>query len=291
MKDKLGGGGWCADSKSTEREFSITIVEGLHIVQTQSTLTAGILNEPYNFQLSAVGSGTQTWSIVPNSGTPPPGVTINNSTGLISGTPTATGDYTFKVQVTDGTRSDVQTYTISVVQPLKITSGAAPPAELGLPFRMVLAATGGKEGYTWSLDAATPLPDGLTLDPATGVIRGTPTAAGASSLRVKVTDSLGLTNTVDVKLVVAAPLSFVKRALPAAKANHAYNARLRANGGVVPRTWFVAHGSLPVGIRLNTRTGALTGTPKHAGTFRITFVVTDNLGATSLARLVLKVNP
>jgi len=283
-----GGASWCSDEKVSSWQFSITVTGGLQIVQRQSSLGAGVVNQPFNYQLTATGGGTQTWSVV--SGALPPGITINSATGLLSGTPTTAGDYSFKVQVSDGTRKDVQTYTVTIVQSaLKITKPAL-LGEVGRPVSVTLAATGGKGAYSWSLDNET-LPAGLTLDSAKGVISGTPTAAGSTPLKVTVTDAIGLTDTVDVNFVVAEQLAIVQGRLARAKVGHTYGVRLSATGGVRPRTWtIIGRGKLPAGMKLNERTGQITGTPKKAGTYRLRVQVTDNLGAHSAALFVLKVH-
>src|SRR5712691_1634152 len=107
-----GGVSWCADSKSTERQFSITILQGLNIQQNALNPKVATTNAPYSFQLTAEGGGTLSWSVV--SGALPAGLALNSSSGAISGTPTATGDYTFTIQVTNGGQTDAETYTLSV---------------------------------------------------------------------------------------------------------------------------------------------------------------------------------
>jgi hypothetical protein len=276
---------WCRPEQA-QRELSIKVVPGLNIVQRQTALTPAQLNTPYNMPLSVTGQNgaTLTWSV--SSGTLPAGLTLNSSTGLISGTPTTLGNSSFQVKVTDGNRSDSQTYTLSVVQPLKVTAPAAAAAEVGRPFQYTLRAEGGKTAYSWS---ATGLPTGLNLDASTGAISGTPTTAGAANVHVTLTDSLGLTQTVDVNLVVAAQLQLLKTTLPRAKTGHAFHARLHVLGGVAPRQWTVIGGKLPAGIHFNSRTGALSGTPTHAGIAHVLISVRDKLGAISRARFTLKV--
>jgi hypothetical protein len=66
---------------------------------------------------------------------------------------------------------------------------------------LTLAATGGVAPYTW---AATGLPPGLAIS-AAGVVSGTPTTAGTSSVTVTATDSAGATGTASFNVVVAAP--------------------------------------------------------------------------------------
>jgi hypothetical protein len=294
---------WCVPKKA-ERQFTVKILAGLNIQQNSLSPRAAFLNQPYNFQLTAEGGGTQTWSLV--SGALPHGITLSSG-GLLSGTPTATGDFTFKIQVTDGNRKDEETYALSVVEPLRITTKpAAPAAEVGLPFQLALTATGGRAPYTWS---AAGLPAGFTLDPATGVISGLPSVASSAVVKVTVTDALGLTTTVNFRFPVAAKLAIKKKLLPTAKVGARYNGRFTAIGGIGPFKWTFlgtvskrasaglklnakrSAGSLPAGIRLNTKTGQLSGIPTKAGTYRLRVQVTDKLRVKSTAVFVLKVLP
>jgi len=292
---------WCRP-ESAQRQFTIHIVPGLNIVQKQSSLGGAFVNQPYNLQLTATGGGTLTWSVL--SGALPAGLGLNSSTGAISGTPTATGDFTFKIQVKDtGTRSDSQTYTLSIVQQLQINSAKSSVGEVGLPYKLGPTATGGRPGYTWSLDGGTALPAGLALDTATGAISGTPTAAGKSAVKLAVTDTLGLKTTLDLSLNVVARLLLAKKPLPAATVGSAYNVIVAKTGGARPFKWVVIGATakrtvastkkvaagLPKGVKLNARTGQLSGTPTKAGTYRFRLQVTDALGAVSTRSYLLKV--
>jgi hypothetical protein len=284
IQDTPGNPSWCSDDKASQRQFVITINAGLQIVQREANLTPAQLNTPYSLQLSTNGGSGLTWSVP--SGALPAGITLNASTGLISGTPTQIGDSHFQIKVTDGNRSDVQTYNLAVVQPLTIASPARAAAEVGLPAQIPLSATGGRGPYAW---AATGLPAGLTLDRASGAITGTPTTPGAAQVQVTVTDSLGLTKQLTVSLAVAAKLALQKQPLLPATVGVAYSVRLVRTGGVTPISWEVLGGKLPAGIKLGARTGKLSGTARRAGTYHFRVQVTDRLGAKSTLGFVLKV--
>jgi hypothetical protein len=281
---------WCRQPVGkAQRQMTFHIIPGLVITQRQGSLGGAFANAPYSLQLSATGGGTLTWSVVTGTALPA-GLTINPSTGLISGTPTATGDFTFKIQVKDtGTRSDLQTYTLSVVPKLQIAPLKG-LAETGNAVNLAPHATGGKAPYKWSLAAGVALPAGLKMDPATGAITGTPTAAGKSPAKLLVTDSLGLTDTLDLPFTVAPHVLLAKKKLPAAHVGGAYDYHLVVIGGFRPRTFALVGGRLPAGLRLNARTGELSGKPKKAGTYRFRIEVTDGLEATSAAGFVLKVS-
>jgi putative Ig domain-containing protein len=286
-----GGVFWCGDDKSTEKQFSVTVNPGISIVQNALNPKVTFLNKPYSFQLSASGvSSAQTWSV--KSGALPSGMTIG-SNGVVSGTPTAAGDFTFVIQVSDGGRSTSATYTLTVVEELKITQAKPPAAEVGQPFAMEPKATGGRPALSWSVAEGGSLPAGLTLDPATGAISGKPTLAGSYPLKLTVTDQLGLTQSVDVTVGVAAKLSTVKKALPAVTIGKLYKARLTARGGATPLKWRILGGLpgfLPTGIKFNAKTGEFSGVAKgKTGLYRLRMQVTDKLGVKASLPVVLKV--
>ena len=155
---------------------------------TTTALAPGQVGVPYSQTLSATGgSGSYTWSI--SAGSLPPGLTLSGST--ISGTPTATGTASFTVTVTDTSPTPLtatQAFSIIVVSVLTITTTSLPPGQVGVPYSQALAATGGTGPYTWSVTFGR-LPNGLSLNPSTGVISGTPTSSYGGFMTFLVTDS------------------------------------------------------------------------------------------------------
>ena len=117
------------------------------------------------------------------------------------------------------------------------------------------------------------LPAGLTLNPATGAIQGTPTAAGTSTFTVKVVDTNGDIAAASLSITIQPLPTITTTSLPAGTSGRAYSATLSAAGGVPPYTWSAT--GLPSGITLSGSTGVLSGTPLRPGTYTVQFTATD----------------
>jgi len=163
---------------------------------------AGEVSIAYSDQLTAsAGTGALAWSV--SSGSPPPGLSLNPSTGLLSGTPTTAGSYVFTVKITDTAGgSATKPVTLVIAAAPSLANAAPPPGQAAVAYSDQLAVTGGTGPFTWAVSGGS-LPAGLTLNPSTGLLSGTPTTVGLSTFTVKVTDSLGLTATQSLNLTVA----------------------------------------------------------------------------------------
>jgi hypothetical protein len=171
------------------------------VAKSLASLAAGQVTVPYSASIVAqFGSGLYTWSLVPGQGILPPGIQLDPGSGILSGTPTAPGPYTFTVQVTDAGQnvaSGVATINIgSVAGTLAITTpGNLQGATSGKPYTFPLSASGGVSPYHWSAGGlvcpnSIPGLDGICIADG-GSIQGTPTTAtnGAVSFSLQVTDS------------------------------------------------------------------------------------------------------
>jgi uncharacterized protein (TIGR03437 family) len=169
---------------------------------TTTSLSNGTVLTAGSQTLTATG-GTPpyTWTLV--GGSLPPGLGLS-SAGVLSGTPTTPGSYTFTVKVTDAAgASAVETVTLSVAaQSVTITTPSPLPSGMvtvQYP-QQVLTASGGYPPYTFSVPANS-LPSGLTLNSG-GAISGTPTVAGSSTFTLTATDSTGQTGTASISLPI-----------------------------------------------------------------------------------------
>ena len=232
----------------------------------------GWTNTVYGYTLTESGGTSPfTWSV--SSGSLPAGISLS-ADGTLSGTPTATGTFSFTVKVTDAnSQSATQATSLTVNAGVSATFTAPPAGQVGVAYTDTLTAAGGTPPYTWSVNAGS-LPPGITLTSA-GVLAGTPTAAGSYAFTVNVIDQNNGIATSSITLVVTATLSLTFTAPPAGQVGVAYTDTLTAAGGTTPYTWSVSAGSLPAGLTLTASTGVLAGAPTTAGTFSFTVKVTD----------------
>ncbi len=254
---------------------------------TTTSLPAGSFNVAYNQTVSVTGGvGSLVWGVT--SGSLPPGLDLNASNGNISGTPTSAGSFSFALRVTDQIpQSDQQNFTIGInaSTPPSITSPSSLQAgTVNQPYpNTQLTATGGTQPYSWSVNPA--LPNGLTLNPSSGIISGTPLSGsnGNSSHEFTVTDSTMPINqqgrkTLSLTIIAnVTPVTITTTSLPNGTVGQSYNApELTASGGTSPYNWSRNNGSpLPQGLRLSA-SGSVTGTPTTAGTTSTTFGVQDS---------------
>ncbi len=232
------------------------------------------------------GIGPFVWSV--SSGTLPAGLSINTSTGLITGTPTATGASPITVQVIDAKNSTATRSGIITVTANPGVTFTPPNGEVGVAYTAQPTAAGGTAPYTWALSAGT-LPAGLSISASTGAITGTPTTAIAASVTVRVTDKNGLTATqAGTITIVAAPS--LTGTLAAGEVTAPYNSKFTLAGGTGPNVWSISSGSLPAGLTINTSTGAITGTPTATGDFSVTVRVTDVNGKIANRTQTISVN-
>jgi hypothetical protein len=156
-------------------------------VWTETALATPHRGTAYSDSVSASGADIQ---YTVSSGTLPAGLSLNPTTGAITGTPTDQLTYTFQLKAHNDYGAVYQSYTITPgdpgVPPTFVDTTIAAP-QLGAPFHENVQATGDP---TIVYSSGT-LPAGLTLDPATGEITGTPTAAGEFSVLITATNEFG----------------------------------------------------------------------------------------------------
>jgi hypothetical protein len=265
----------------------------LVVASPASVLTPSISSTPlpsatvgvhYSASIAATGETPSVlWSI--SSGSLPSGLSLAGTSGIISGTPTVSGKFSFGVKLSDSgsstnSTSATLTLTVAAATPaaLAIVTATLPGAIMKHTYSSSLQASGGTAPYTWSITSGS-LPAGLSLS-ASGAISGTPTASGTSKFTATVTDSSRpvQTKSAAMSIVVAAArvatLTITSSTLPSGTAGKAYSTALSASGGTPAYTWSITSGSLPAGLSLSA-SGVISGTTTANGTFKFTVAASD----------------
>ncbi|MGA9527861.1 MAG: Ig domain-containing protein, partial [Terriglobales bacterium] len=191
--------------QTSAKALSITINNSAPLQVTTTGMPAGVINTSYaNGFLSASG-GIQpyTWSI--SSGSLPSGLTLNTSTGQISGTPTATGTSNFTAKVTDSSSPNgtaTASLSITINGALTITTTSLPNGSINNQYNATVNASGGITPYNWSVSSGS-LPPGLNLNNNNSLsLSGQPTATGSYPFTLEVTDNQGDTASQSYTIVI-----------------------------------------------------------------------------------------
>ena len=263
---------------TASQSYTITIGPALSI--TTASISPAVTGAIYSASFSASGgTGPYTWTLA--SGSLPPGLLVSPG-GVLSGTPTTTGSYSFTVAATDSTaptpQSTTATFSLSVSTGLTISTTTLPPALTTTSYSASLIAIGGSFPYTWTITNGS-LPPGLALANA-GQITGTASNTGNYSFTAQVTDAASTSITKALSLRVVAPLIVTTTALPSVPSSISYSITLSANGGAAPFTWSLDSGSLPPGLSLYSN-GTISGTTAATGSYPLVVRVTDSLSPTA----------
>ena len=275
----------CTDKNVCIKAFTVLSTTAT-APKIQSTFPPdAVVNQKYSFTPTATGTRPITWNLT---GNVPPGLSINEATGEISGTPTTIGNYTMTLTVTNSVGSDSATYTMNVrdvsITPTEITG------YVSLAINEQLTLTGGT-AKSWSITKGT-LPRGLSLNKTTGKITGKPTVATSSTgteVEFTVTTSTGDSYSQSVNFIINAKPEqpkFTTSSLPNGTVNVDYSQKIIVTG-TDPIT--LTASGLPDGFNFNPNTGMLTGTPTLAKTYTIKFTA-SNIAKTVTKSLKLKIN-
>lgn len=176
---------------------------------TSSAPGGGTVGVSYSFLVSA--SGVPAAMLAVDSGTLPPGLTLDAVTGEITGTPTQEGTWLFTVSATSaGNPADTADYTVTIAPtpvPALITSSAPNGGTVGVSYSFLVAASG-VPAATFAVDSGT-LPPGLALDAVTGEITGSPTQAGSWQFTLSAASAGNAATTAHYTMTISAPATGV----------------------------------------------------------------------------------
>jgi hypothetical protein len=244
-------------------------------VITSATNAMAVKGSPFTYQITATNSPTGYGA----SGLPS-GLTVNSS-GLISGTPTATGASNVSISATNAGGIGSATLALIVEPPPPvITSGTNATATMGSPFTYQITATNGPTSFS-----ASGLPAGLSVDPVMGIISGTATTTGTSDVTISAANITGTGSATLVLVVLPPPPVITSGSNAMATEGSPFSYQITATNN--PASYGAS--GLPAGLTVNSF-GLISGTPTATGTSDISISAT-NAGGTGNATLALIVLP
>jgi hypothetical protein len=261
--------------------FTLSVIEQLptaiYYATSPISFTKGVLGTS---GAPTVAGGTPTnFSVNP---TLPTGLTLNTTTGVISGTPTTPSSGLYNITATNGSGSFTEEVYVTVADtaPTSVSYALSPVTVAKDDLMSVLVPTiGGSPTYKYF--SITPkLPSGLILDTTSGVIYGTPTTAtGNLTYTVTVSNDAGsATNTIQIN-VTGEPTSLNYPDDLELEQNVLMTPVLASPTGGKPTLYTVTAGALPPGISLNGSTGSLYGKPTTLGSYSVTITGTNGYGS------------
>jgi surface protein len=260
------------------------------ITISSNSLSNAIVGTNYSQTLIQVGGiGAITYSI--SAGTLPNGLTLNSTTGEISGTPTVANTFNFTVQAKDVNNClGTKVYSIQAVCPtITLAPANLNNATVGTNYSQTLTQVGGISSITYSISAGT-LPNGLSLNATTGEISGVATVANTFNFTVQAKDANNCLGTKVYSIQAVCPtITISPNSLSNATVGTNYSQTLTQVGGIGAITYSISVGTLPNGLTLNSTTGEISGTPTVANTFNFTVQAKDanNCVGTKVYRVVV----
>lgn len=281
-------------SRSGAQFYSLTVLPRLRLTFTPPTGRAG---EAYDYT-PQISGGVPPYAVEIVG--LPAGLDYDRFTGRIFGTPLfAASGLRLDIDVKDNGRPQQQATAsaVLVIRPTGVlitTPADLPPAPIGEPYSVQLEATQGRPPYRWLPESGV-LPDGLRLNPGTGLISGTPTlTATTETFQISASDFDEPPSRDVREFTIIVPVKIVTASFPPAPAGQAYEQVLSAAGGSgeLPYLWTVVEGQPPDGLALR-QSGpiwSISGVPtENAVTSTFTLEVVDPTPNGTAARQALKI--
>jgi hypothetical protein len=212
----------------------------------------------------------------------PPGIILNGQTGVLSGTPLAAGTFFCSLSVYDaGENNKVVKVVPLLVEPaasaFQFTTRFLNNGEVGTPFWDQWLTSGGTGPVRFG---ASGLPPGLSVDPAAGVVSGSPTVAGTFTVIISATDTSETISTNLQMVIVPSSTSHLYWnffGLPTGFVGASYARQPPILVAAINNTGTMTYSAvgIPAGMSYNPNSGELTGTPLEVGEYPITFTARD----------------
>jgi len=277
----------CNGLQGSSPSSSQAAAQSVPLITIQTALPNSAVASSYHEQLSVSG-GVAPYQFLVALGQLPPGLSLNQQTGEISGTPTLAGNFKFAIEVTGGSEHGVRAYTVKVNPCSSCVSvqisPTSPSVEAGgkVQFGAVVGDTA-NTGVTWAASAGSISASGLFTAPLNTSAKSI-TVTASSTAEPSIQASTSVTITSGSELTITTP------SVPSAVESMPYSALLAASGGRPPYQWSIASGSLPPGLQMDGTSGTLSGSATRAGDFTFSVRGTDSASHTAERSLSLVVS-
>ncbi len=236
-------------------------------ILTNTGVDTAYLGIPYFYTLSALFSPS-SYSV----SNLPSGLNLNKFNGIISGTPNMAGTYLIPITATNSVGTGKSTFTLVIINPNKPVLNATDTAKayMSVPFSYQIGGTNSPFSYT-----ALSLPASLTIDTVKGVISGVPLKIDTIRLSIQATNVSGSASATLVIIVSKPPVPVV---ISPASAHGVVGQTFSFAINATNSPYFFKSSTLPLGLKLDTTTGLITGIPTIAATTSVIVYAINNGG-------------
>ncbi|MGC9943646.1 MAG: putative Ig domain-containing protein [Verrucomicrobiota bacterium] len=243
-------------AQSTAEDLVLTLANDIPVI-TSATNATGKQAESFSYTITATNDPAEF-----GTGPLPDGLSLDPTNGVISGVPQVSGSFAITIDATNayGSGSETLTLDLATSAPV-INSSLVVNGQQGQSLSYRIQTTNVAASFS-----AVPLPAGLNFNAASGVISGVPLVSGSFAITIGAANVYGSdSQTLTMNLATGTPVITSQLNATGGEEQLGFDYIITANNS--PVTFWASN--LPMGLAVNTNTGAITGTPLYAGNYAI----------------------